>query len=219
MIPIEHSTETSDTGLALYKFFLGSHANLDLAELMVKKHNLFLAVLRLGEGSEKKVACPLDQVLLADSILSNGRWRKASLVQSFITTVLWSLRAIDAHWCRLTISQKDNYIPFSAEDARLTAPGALAIEPSSHLPAINANLYEIDLDGDAINELDGEIEKDEGDGGDGDDGDIDHPSSLDVGPIDEGEIKETLQRILQALDTPDRAGNGGRSFSSHATKE
>lgn len=88
MIPIEHSTETSDAGLALYKFFLSSHANLDLAELMVKKHNLFLAVLRLGEGSEKKVACPLDQVLLADSILSNGRWHKASLVRSFVTTVL-----------------------------------------------------------------------------------------------------------------------------------
>ena len=193
---------------------------------MVKKHNLFLAVLRSGEGSEKKVACPLDQVLLADSISSNGLWRKASLVRSFVTTALWSLRAINAHWCRLAISQKTNYTPFSSEDAHSTIPEELAITPPNRSPAIDTNSYEIDLDGDTIYELDGKrMEEDDGDREDGDDWEIDResPSGLEVGPIDEGEVKETLRRISQLLDTPDRedsaTGKGGRSFSSLATKE
>jgi len=180
----------------------------------------------LGKGSEKKVACPLDQVLLADSILSNGLWCKASLVQSFITTILWSLHAINAYWCQLAISQKKNYIPFLSEDACLTVLEELAITLPNHSLAIVTNLYEIDLDGNTIHKLDGKrIEEDDSDGGDGDNWKIDQkpPSGLEVGPIDEGEVKETLWCISQALDISDRedlaTGKGGRLFSSLATKE
>jgi hypothetical protein len=205
--------------LALYKYFLSSHTNLDLGEVMVKKHHLFLAVLCSGEGSEEKIGCPLDQVILADSLLSNGQWRKASLVRSFVTTALWSLRAIDAHWCRHTLSQDENYVPFSLEDLpHFTVPDVPAVEPSS---PTNANTYDIDPhDGSGDEQEDEENGRAEVFG----DGEIDHdPSSgFGVGSIDADEIEETLQRISKMLDTPDNenlaTGNSG-PFNASATME
>jgi hypothetical protein len=185
---------------------------------MVKKHDLFLAVLRSGEGSEKKVACPLDQVLLADSISNIGQWRKASLVRSFVSTALWSLRAIDAHWCRLALSGDENYVPFSLEDPRSIIPDVPAVEPSNLVPpATSANSDDMGLDdgsGDEEDELEGE---DEGCGDYGD-SDRDTPSGLEFGSINAEEITEILQRVSQKLDTPDGgnlATGGGESLTTN----
>jgi hypothetical protein len=178
---------------------------------MVKKHDLFLAVLHSGEGSEKKVACPLDQVLLAGSISNTGQWRKASLVRSFVTTALWSLRAIDAHWCRLALSEDENYVPFSLEDPHLIIPDVPA--------ATSANSDNMGLDDGSGDEQEDEQEGEDEGCGDYGDNDRDTLSGLEFGAINAEEITETLQRVSQMLDTPDGGDFATDGGGSLATKE
>lgn len=53
-IPIEHTDNTSQAGLALYKYFQSSYAHPDLEELMFNKHDLFVAILWAGENLRRK---------------------------------------------------------------------------------------------------------------------------------------------------------------------
>jgi len=128
--------------------------------------------------------------------------------------MIWSLRAIDAHWCRLALLQEENYIPFSLEDSRSIILDIPTVEPPNPL---NAGLDD-GLDDELGGETEGEDEEDR------EDRDIDHEQlpSPKVGPIEEGEITETLRRVSQVLDIPapeNSEPHNGRSFGSLATKE
>jgi hypothetical protein len=210
-IPIEHSDETCQAGLALYKYFLSSYAHPDLEELMIRKHDLFIAILRAGEKSEKKVACPLGQALLACSLMGNGQWRKASLVRSLVTTAQWSLSAIDAHWCRLATTGDERYVPFSSAESHLITPDISEIQPPNDpAPADTNNLL--------YNETDEESGEEDGIETSGDE--LSH--NLDFGVIDMVELEETLQRISRVLDTPDSPNSESkkaRPFNSVAIKQ
>ena len=186
---------------------------------MIKKHSLFLAVLCSGEGLEKKITCSLDQVLLTNSILSNGQWHKAFLVQSFVTTMLWSLQAINAHWCWLALSQDEDYVLLLLEDSISIIP---AVEPLNPPVAVGKKSYAIDSDGNPGDKQEDELEGD----GVGCENDLNDEHSLlfsfKSGSMDMEDIKETLQHILQMLDTSDgkdlATGNDG-SWNLLSTKE
>ncbi|KAI9444417.1 hypothetical protein BJY52DRAFT_1194328 [Lactarius psammicola] len=206
IIPALHSRETAQAGLDLYRCYLGSHGRPNTTELMVKKHELFLAILRAGEGSERKVGCPLDLAIMASSLLANGQWRKASLVRSLVATALWSLSAVDAHWCRLATTGDERYIPFSRADPHLIAAGVPEVEPPqdpSLLPEAGLNeddpLYSETDEGEE-EEDQVEISSDE------------LPDGLGLDEVDMAEIKEALQHISQGLDMPSQpsAGLGAR---------
>ncbi|KAH9988507.1 hypothetical protein BJV77DRAFT_964401 [Russula vinacea] len=191
-ISILHSKETSQAGLLLYKYLLSNHSNLDPEELISKKHDLFLAILQAGKESEKMVACPLSQVLLADSLLSNGQWRKASMVQSSASAAMWCLRAIVAHWCWLTLSRKETYMAFVPEDFYSIPGNALSIE----LPT-NPDQHKLEVEDDPGDEEDAEDEEDE------DSADKPPPGS-EAAEMDsvgfKHQVEETLHRISQELD-------------------
>lgn len=164
---------------------------------MIKKHNLFLATLQAGENSEKKVAGPLDQALLACSLMESGEWRKASLARSFIGTALWSLSGIDAHWCRSATTGNEEYIPFSPVESPLITISE--VEPPNDPDVLtNTSLHEVNANDPSYDETD---ESEEEDNIATSDDEL--PHGLDFGEIDMVELEETLQRISRVLDTPD----------------
>lgn len=193
-IPVKHSTETFQAGLALYKYYLTSHANghPNPMELTIKKHNLFVAILKAGENSEDKVASPLEQAILASSLMASGKWQKASLVRSLVTTAIWSLSAIDAHWCRLaTIGvQLEEYTPLSLADSNLTANGLEDIEPPGNTHNVDKNILLYD-----------ETDEDEED-------DQVETSGNEIAygfdKVDMAKIKKALQQISNMLDMADQ---------------
>jgi hypothetical protein len=155
-IPVKHSLETSHAGLELYRYFISSHVNLNPVELTRKKHDLFVAVLCLGETCEKKVGCPLDQVLLANSLSIGSWWCKSSLVLSSVVIQMWCLKAINAHWCQLAITEEETYVPYSREDACQAIN--LALEPPDDTLQL-ADLHELDaMENYPDNEPDVELE-------------------------------------------------------------
>lgn len=217
-IPIEHSDETAQAGLALYKYFL-TCTDLDPEELMTRKHNLFLAILQAGQKSEKKVASPLDQVILARNLLASGQWRKATLSRSFVTVVLWVLSAIDAHWCRHAATGDEGYIPFSLEQSHIITPDLSEVDPPNHpaLP-VDPSIHEVNLGDRGDEESEEDIEENDEIEAVGDE--LTH--GLGFGEIDAAKLEETLRRISRALDTvdcPNFTTKQAGPFSSPAIKQ
>ena len=189
-----HSDETAQAGLALYKLYLTSYEDLDPVQLMIKKHDLFLAILQANVTSEKKVACALDQAILAASLLHTGQWKKGSIVKSLASTVLWTLTAIDAHWCRLSTTGDEVYTPFSPDFVTLDMPD---VEPPNFSPVSpDTSSNEIDLEDDSGDETD--------EMGHGDDVEADSLlRGLELSQIDAAEVQSLLKRISPALDRAD----------------
>jgi len=193
-----HTNETSRAGLALYKYYISSRGDLNYAELMCKKHDLFLAVLQAGGNSEAKIANPLDQAILACNLLASGKWRKASLVRSFMNIVLWCLSAVTAHWCRLSVTEDGHYVPFSQDKLDSLSLHPLEVESSihAHVP-LGAVLKETNED-----------DQSDGAGYDGEDEDEDEdeaninelPNDFDPSQIDAWEVNSVLQRLSNVLD-------------------
>lgn len=210
-IPIKHSTETNQAGFTLYKYYLTSRGHPDPMELTIKKHNLFVAILQAGEESEDKVACPLDQAILASSLMASGKWQKASLVRSLVTTAIWSLSAIDAHWCRLATTgvQPEEYTSLlSPADSNLTADGLAEIEPPNNPDNVDKNVL-----------LDDETDEDEEDDKLEASGD---ELADGLNKVDMAKINKALQQILNALemaDCPEPNCQPAKPFNSSSIKQ
>ncbi|KAI9447329.1 hypothetical protein BJY52DRAFT_1228302 [Lactarius psammicola] len=122
---------------------------------------------------------------MASSLLANGQWRKASLVRSLVATALWSLSAVDAHWCRLATTGFKRYIPFSWADPHLIAAGLNEDDP----------LYSETNEGE---EEEDQVEISSNEPLDG----------LGLDEVDMAKIKEALQHISQGLDMPSHPSAG-----------
>jgi hypothetical protein len=190
-IPTLLSDHAAQAGLHLYKYYITNYQNLDPLEHMVRKHDLFLAILQASKTSEKKLASSIDQALLACSFLPDGNWCKASLIKSLVTTILWTLSAIDAHWCQLAIAGVEHYILFLPEELKTMTLGISQVNPPDH--TVDTMLNDLNMDDD---EDEDEDEDDVGEtGGD------DQSGLLKLVDIDKIEVQEILQCISQALDT------------------
>ena len=198
-IPTLLSDHVARAGLHLYKYYITNYQNLDPLELMVRKHDLFLAILQAGETSEKKLASPIDQALLAYGLLPDGNWRKAASIKSSVTAILWALSAIDAHWCRLAIAGVEHYIPFSPGELETMTPSISQVNPPDHTVDTmlnDLNMDDLNMDDDEDDDEDDEDET----GGDNQSGLL---QGLKLGDINKIEVQEILQHISRVLDIPE----------------
>jgi hypothetical protein len=166
---------------------------------MCKKHDLFLAVLQGAENSEAKIADTLDQAILAHNLLVGGKWRKASLARSFVTTVLWCLSAVTAHWCRLSVIEDGHCISFSQDVLDSLTPHPLQVESRTHPHFPLGSGFKETNEGDQSDESDDGEAEDEDE--DEDEANVDElPNNFDPSQIDTWEVNSVLQRISEFLD-------------------
>lgn len=127
-ILIKHSDDTENATKDLLQLILASKGSPDPAELLSKKHRLFLSILQAGKSSEDKVGSPADQVLIARSLSaasdSEVKWRRATRVRELASQAQWCFRSVVANCCRLSMHGYTKYVVSGAADPYLIGQGA-----------------------------------------------------------------------------------------------
>lgn len=198
----------SQAAYELYELFINSNGQLDHTLLMIKKHALWIAILEDGLDTEAKVGGVMDRALIALSLNQSGQWKKASLVRSSVTCILWVLSAITAHSCRLAINGQDQY------DSNITA------SPETYAGLISSGLFNVGYDASVISPISEHGSGDDSDDDSGDDSDTDEEgdglnsdddipndmSHIEANPTEQTKVHRLFKRLLRkkGIDVSDR---------------
>ena len=93
-IPVKRLDDTLNATKDLLQLILTSVGKPDPEKLLWKKHCLFLTILQAGRSSEDKVNSLNNQVLIACSLSTEGKWCKPTQVREVAGQDQWCFCAV-----------------------------------------------------------------------------------------------------------------------------